>query len=132
MCPHCPASEIIEADVKAIQSASPNPVTHGTNLTYTFSAFNNNGPDISDGDTITDVLPSGTTFVSFSTTNGTCTHPAVGSGGTFNAQRSTFNFEIGACCFFEVARVSALVWSGLPLPALPFGSYLFSAKGAAS
>jgi uncharacterized repeat protein (TIGR01451 family) len=82
------AKLIIEADVKAIQSASPNPVTHGTNLTYTLSVFNN-GPDVSDGDTVTDVLPSGTTFVSFSTTTGTCSPLAVGSGGTFKCTRST-------------------------------------------
>jgi uncharacterized repeat protein (TIGR01451 family) len=83
------AKLIIEADAKMlIQGASPNPVTHGTNVTYTLAAYNN-GPDVSDGDTITDVLPSGTTFVSFSTTSGTCSHPAVGSWGTFKCTRST-------------------------------------------
>ena len=79
---------IIEADLKLTASASPNPVAHGTNLTYGFSVLNN-GPDVSDGDTLTDVLPSGTTFVSFSTTSGTCTHPAVGSGGTFKCTRTS-------------------------------------------
>jgi uncharacterized repeat protein (TIGR01451 family) len=63
-------------------------VTHGSNLTYTLAVYNN-GPDVSDGDTITDVLPAGTTFVSYSTTSGTCTHPAVGYGGTFKCTRST-------------------------------------------
>src|SRR5205823_3111238 len=59
------AKLIIEADAKMlIQGASPNPVTHNTNLTYTLAVYNN-GPDVSDADTITDVLPSGTTFVSF-------------------------------------------------------------------
>jgi uncharacterized protein len=81
------AKLIIEADVKAIAFASPSPVTHGTNLTYSLSVFNN-GPDVSDGDTLTDVLPSGTTFVSFSTTNGVCTHPSVGVGGTFKCTRT--------------------------------------------
>ena len=79
---------IIEADLKLTASASPNPVAHGANLTCSFSVLNN-GPDVSDGDTLTDVLPSGTTFVSFSTTNGTCTHPAVGSGGTFKCSRTS-------------------------------------------
>jgi hypothetical protein len=38
---------IIEADAKVlIQGASPNPVTHGTNLTYTLAVYNN-GPDVS-------------------------------------------------------------------------------------
>jgi uncharacterized repeat protein (TIGR01451 family) len=79
---------IIEADLKLTASASPNPVAHGTNLTYTFAVLNN-GPDVSDGDTLTDALPSGTTFVSFSTTSGTCTHPAVGSSGTFKCSRTS-------------------------------------------
>jgi uncharacterized repeat protein (TIGR01451 family) len=79
---------IIEADLKLSASASPSPATHGSNLTYTFSVLNN-GPDVSDGDTLTDVLPSGTTFVSFSTTSGICTHPAMGSGGTFKCTRTS-------------------------------------------
>jgi uncharacterized repeat protein (TIGR01451 family) len=79
------AKLIIEADVKINVSASPNPVAPGTNLTYTFTVLNN-GPDVSDGDTLTDVLPNGTTFVSFSATTGTtCT---VGSG-TFKCTRSS-------------------------------------------
>jgi len=82
------AKLIIEADVKALtQKISANPVAHGSNLTYTFAIYNA-GPDVSDGDTLTDVLQAGTTFVSFSTTNGTCTPPKVGSGGTFQCMRS--------------------------------------------
>jgi len=82
------AKLIIDADLKMqIQGTSPNPVMHGSTLTYTLAVYNN-GPDVSDGDTITDVLPAGTTFVSYSTTNGTCTHPAVGFGGTFKCTRS--------------------------------------------
>jgi uncharacterized repeat protein (TIGR01451 family) len=82
------AKLIIEADVKAqTQKISPNPVAHGSNLTYTFAVYNA-GPDVSDGDTLTDVLPAGTTFVSFTNTNGTCTPPNVGSGGTFKCMRS--------------------------------------------
>jgi len=58
-------------------------------LTYTLAVYNN-GPDVSDGDTLTDVLPANTTIVSFTNTNGTCTHPAVwGSGGTFKCTRSS-------------------------------------------
>jgi uncharacterized repeat protein (TIGR01451 family) len=79
---------IIEADLALSAFASPNPVPHGSNLTYTYSVFNK-GPDPSDGDTLITTLPSGTTFASFSTTNGTCTHPAVGGTGTFKCTRST-------------------------------------------
>ena len=74
------AKLIIEADLTlSPPSASPNPVAHGANLTYTFSVTNN-GPDASDGDALRFPLPAGTTFVGFSTTNGSCTHPLVGNG----------------------------------------------------
>jgi len=78
------AKLIIEADLTlSLPTASPNPVAHGANLTYTFSVLNN-GPDVSDGDTLRFPLPAGTTFVSFTTTNGSCT----GSGGIFNCARN--------------------------------------------
>jgi uncharacterized repeat protein (TIGR01451 family) len=78
------AKLIIEADLTlSLASASPNPVAHGANLTYSFSVLNN-GPDVSDGDTLRFPLPPGTTFVSFTTTNGSCT----GSGGVFNCARN--------------------------------------------
>jgi len=76
-----------QADLRATASASPNPVSHGANLTYTFTAVDN-GPDSSNGDTVTTTLPSGTTFVSFTTTNGTCTTPPVGGTGTFQCVRT--------------------------------------------
>ena len=63
------------------------PVTHGTNLTYGLTVYNN-GPDSSDLVSFTDVLPAGTTFVSFSAKSGTCSHPAVGSGGAFTCTRT--------------------------------------------
>jgi len=82
------AKLIIEADLTlSLASASPNPIAQGANLTYTFSVLNN-GPDVSDGDTLRFPLPAGTTFVSFTTTNGSCTHPSVGSGGAFNCARN--------------------------------------------
>jgi uncharacterized repeat protein (TIGR01451 family) len=78
---------IIEADLNVTASASPNPVAHGANLTYTFSVTNN-GPDVSNGDSLTFPLAAGTTFVSFTNTNGSCAPPPVGSGGTFKCSRN--------------------------------------------
>jgi uncharacterized repeat protein (TIGR01451 family) len=75
------------ADLSISTQVSANPVPDGTNLTYTFAVVDN-GPNDSSGDTLTTALPSGTTFQSFTTTNGTCTHPAVGSSGTFQCVRS--------------------------------------------
>jgi len=79
---------IIEADLALSTFASPNPVAHGSNLTYTYSVFNK-GPDPSDGDTLTTTIPSGTTFQGFSTTAGTCSHPALNGTGTFTCSRGS-------------------------------------------
>jgi len=78
---------IIDADLALSMAAAPDPVLHGSNLTYSF-ATHNNGPDPSDGDTLTQTLPAGVSFLSYSTTNGTCTPPTVSSGGTFTCQRN--------------------------------------------
>jgi uncharacterized repeat protein (TIGR01451 family) len=51
---------------------SPDPVTAGTDLTYTITATNN-GPSSSGGDvTVTDTVPAGTTFVSATPSQGSC------------------------------------------------------------
>jgi uncharacterized repeat protein (TIGR01451 family) len=78
----------IDADLSLTASPSPNPVRSGTNLTYTYTVTNQ-GPDDSDGATLTTVLPSNTTFVGFSNTNGSCSHPGVGSAGTFTCTRNS-------------------------------------------
>ena len=52
------------ADLSVTKTDSPDPVTAGTDLTYTITATNN-GPSNSGGDvTVTDPLPVGTSFVS--------------------------------------------------------------------
>jgi uncharacterized repeat protein (TIGR01451 family) len=79
---------IIEGDLSLTVSPSPNPVAHGANLTYTY-AITNRGPDNSDGDTLTTTIPSGTTFQGFSTTAGTCSHPALNGTGTFTCSRGS-------------------------------------------
>ena len=58
---------------------SPDPVTAGANLTYSITATPNFLVENTD---FNDVLPAGTTFVSFATPGGwACVTPAVGSGG---------------------------------------------------
>jgi len=61
---------------------SPDPVVAGANLTYAVSVANA-GPSVAQAASWTDVLPSGTTFVSLDASAiWTCTAPAVGTGGT--------------------------------------------------
>ena len=69
------------ADLAVTMTEAPNPVPHGTNLTYTIKVTNN-GPDAALTVKLTDAVPSGTTFVSIAPTGATCSMPAVGGTGT--------------------------------------------------
>ncbi len=63
-----------EADVAITKTASPEPVNQGTSLTYTLQVTNN-GPAVAQGVTVSDnPLPPEVTYVSVSTTQGTCTY----------------------------------------------------------
>ncbi|HEX5492737.1 MAG TPA: hypothetical protein VFX07_15860 [Candidatus Udaeobacter sp.] len=72
-----------EADLEITKSDSPDPVTTGSDLTYTITVTNN-GPDAATSVTVTDTLPAETTFVSCSSTGGgVC-------GGSNNNRSITF------------------------------------------
>ena len=59
------------ADVAIVKTASPNPVTQGTPLTYTLTVTNN-GPASATNVISTDSLPSVVTYLSSTTTQGSC------------------------------------------------------------
>jgi uncharacterized repeat protein (TIGR01451 family) len=64
-------------DVSITKTASPNPVREGQTLTYTL-VVTNNGPSQATGVAVTDPLPTtDVTFVSVSTTQGTCMFAVV-------------------------------------------------------
>ena len=65
------------ADVAIVKTATPNPVTQGTPLTYSL-AVTNNGPASATNVTVTDTLPSAVTYLSANTTQGSCSE----AGGT--------------------------------------------------
>src|SRR5262249_27355612 len=73
------------ADLVISMTESPNPVLHGTNLKYTL-AVTNKGPDSATSTVVSDATPTGTTFVGFTTSAGTCTAPAVGGTGTLSCK----------------------------------------------
>jgi len=60
-----------QADVAIVKTASPEPVNQGTNLTYTL-AVSNNGPAVANNVNVSDDIPSTVTYVSASSTQGTC------------------------------------------------------------
>jgi uncharacterized repeat protein (TIGR01451 family) len=88
-------------------SDTPDPVIAGRNVTYTLT-LSNAGPNDAAAALLSDPLPAGTTFVSFSQTSGpafTLTGLPVGGTGTVTATAATF--ASGASATFElVVRVN--------------------------
>ncbi len=62
-----------QADLEISKFDAPDPVTVGDNLTYTITVTNR-GPDAATNVVVTDTLPSGVTFVSATSSQGSCTY----------------------------------------------------------
>jgi uncharacterized repeat protein (TIGR01451 family) len=65
-----------QADVSIVKSAAPEPVTLNTNLTYTL-VVSNNGPAVAQNVSLSDNIPSTTTYVSSFTPQGSCSTTAI-------------------------------------------------------
>src|SRR6185312_11781962 len=77
------------ADLSVTKTDSPDPVTAGTNLTYTIT-LTNNGPSDAQAVSLADSVPASTTFVSLTVPAGwSCTTPAVGGTGPINCTKAT-------------------------------------------
>jgi len=81
---------VIMDDIAVQVSASPSPIAHGANLTYTLTATSN-GPDFGANVHLDAVLSAGTTFVSDNPGGGMCTVPAVGGTGTLHCTLARLN-----------------------------------------
>ncbi|MEO7757957.1 MAG: ExeM/NucH family extracellular endonuclease, partial [Dokdonella sp.] len=89
---------------------SPDPVVAGNNLTYTITVTNA-GPSNAATASLSDALPTGTTFVSQVTPAGwSCATPVVGAGGTVSC--SNVSMAVGSAAFTLVVNVAANVAGG--------------------
>jgi uncharacterized repeat protein (TIGR01451 family) len=77
-------STLIAADMSVDMLAGPNPVTVGSNLTYTINVLNS-GPSAATSVNLTDTLPIDANFVSVATSQGSCTN----SGGQVTCNLGT-------------------------------------------
>ena len=68
----CPAASATNADLSVVLTDTPDPVTAGTNLSYTATVANAGGDSASDV-AVTVAVPAGTTFVSSNAPGGSCT-----------------------------------------------------------
>jgi uncharacterized repeat protein (TIGR01451 family) len=74
------------ADLKVTIAAAPNPVQTGQNINYTFKVSNLGGNNAT-AVNLSDALPANTTFVSHSTSQGSCS----AAGGTFSCALGSLN-----------------------------------------
>lgn len=86
------------ADLVVNQADSPDPGPAGGVFTYTIRV-DNNGPDAAIGVNTSDTLPPGATFVSATSTHGSCTAPIAG----------VFTCALGDLAFLEHATVTLQV-----------------------
>jgi len=77
-----------------ITNTGPRVAPSGSTLTYAIMVTNN-GPATAINVSITDVLPTGTTFNSVAISGGTCTAPAPGSSGTVTCTVPTLGLNSG-------------------------------------
>ncbi|HSK79401.1 MAG TPA: IPTL-CTERM sorting domain-containing protein [Thermoanaerobaculia bacterium] len=103
----------LTAGVSITKMESADPVTAGTDFSYTVTV-DNTGPDPADSVSWSDTLPAGVTFVSLSAPGGwSCSTPAVGAGG--NVSCSIASLTVGSAAFTLLVHVDASVAAGTVL-----------------
>ncbi|MGD0758118.1 MAG: C25 family cysteine peptidase [Candidatus Sulfotelmatobacter sp.] len=90
------------ADMAIVKTATPNPVSQGETLTYTL-VVTNNGPASATTVTVADTLPTAVTYLSVTTTTGTCSE----AGGTVTCL-------LGTMANAGTATITVLTIAGTP------------------
>ncbi|MFZ0759792.1 MAG: C25 family cysteine peptidase [Candidatus Sulfotelmatobacter sp.] len=105
------ANVVSTADLSVSNVGAPNPVSAGSNITYT-QIVTNSGPSAADNATVAEAVPANTTFVSVSAPAGwSCTTPTI--GGTGNVVCTTLNMAGStAATFSMVVNVTLGTTSG--------------------
>ena len=100
------------AHLVVTNSATPNPVQAGNDISYT-QTLTNQGPSAAANVSFGEALPANTTFVSMTTPAGwSCTDPPVGSGGTIVCTIASLAAGSTATTFNPVLQVTAGTASG--------------------
>jgi uncharacterized repeat protein (TIGR01451 family) len=95
-----PSAASAAPDVALTQNASPSTVLVSEQITYDL-AVKNNGPDGATAVQVTDTLPSGVTFDTATSSQGTCTHPSTDTvscdlGPLANGNTATVQIKVHA------------------------------------
>jgi uncharacterized repeat protein (TIGR01451 family) len=106
--------ELPTADLSVTKSATTDPIIADTNETYNLRVMNN-GPFDAQNVTLTDAVPTNTTFVSLVQNSGpgfTCMTPLVGEPGTVNCTIATLTAGVSAA-FTMILRMSPVDTSSM-------------------
>jgi len=96
----------VNADVSVTKTDAPDPVTEGQNITYTITVANA-GPATATSVDLQDIVPAGTTFVSFTAPAGwSATTPSVGGVGLVEATNPSLTIADGPQIFTLVVNVN--------------------------
>jgi len=105
------------ADISLTLTDAPDPVAAGGDLVYTLTA-SNAGPSAAASASLSDTLPTGTTFQSLASPVGwSCTTPAVGASGSVTCTNASF--APGTAVFTLTVRVAFGLASGTVLTNSP-------------
>ena len=107
----------LAADVSVAKAVVGGPVTAGSNVTFTITVTNN-GPDVATAVTVNDPVPAGTTFVSATPSQGSCTSAVVCSLGDIAAAgTATITLVVQSSAVAGTITNTATVSSSTPDPA---------------